>query len=257
MRWPLPYSATLRWLPFFFFLMIRRPPRSTLFPYTTLFRSSLATRDAFLDAGFKAAHVDGETSIQERMATLRAFRQGSIEILTNCNLFTEGFDLPAIDTVILNRTTASKCLFTQMVGRGLRPSLDKEHGIIIDMGNNIYKHGFVEDEQEYDLHKKKKKGDGVYPIKECPKCFSQIPAGCKICPICKHVFPINETELIAAPFEEIVKSPGRKEKLPLHLRKKWAMMTQSELEEVATIRGYKKGWVYMQMKHRKGALQYA
>src|SRR5260370_23843958 len=25
---------------FFFFLMIRRPPRSTLFPYTTLFRSS-------------------------------------------------------------------------------------------------------------------------------------------------------------------------------------------------------------------------
>src|SRR2546421_8195481 len=28
---------------FFFFLMIRRPPRSTLFPYTTLFRSILAT----------------------------------------------------------------------------------------------------------------------------------------------------------------------------------------------------------------------
>src|SRR5256885_10033315 len=27
---------------FFFFLMIRRPPRSTLFPYTTLFRSLLA-----------------------------------------------------------------------------------------------------------------------------------------------------------------------------------------------------------------------
>src|SRR5260221_5000579 len=28
---------------FFFFLMIRRPPRSTLFPYTTLFRSALNT----------------------------------------------------------------------------------------------------------------------------------------------------------------------------------------------------------------------
>src|SRR6185437_17006529 len=28
-----------RYAPFFFFLMIRRPPRSTLFPYTTLFRS--------------------------------------------------------------------------------------------------------------------------------------------------------------------------------------------------------------------------
>src|SRR6266550_7128141 len=30
---------------FFFFLMIRRPPRSTLFPYTTLFRSLLDQRD--------------------------------------------------------------------------------------------------------------------------------------------------------------------------------------------------------------------
>src|SRR5688572_33011559 len=30
----------------FFFLMIRRPPRSTLFPYTTLFRSSLVALDA-------------------------------------------------------------------------------------------------------------------------------------------------------------------------------------------------------------------
>src|SRR2546423_11274410 len=29
---------------FFFFLMIRRPPRSTLFPYTTLFRSGNASR---------------------------------------------------------------------------------------------------------------------------------------------------------------------------------------------------------------------
>src|SRR2546429_9735836 len=33
------YSARLRHVYFFFFLMIRRPPRSTLFPYTTLFRS--------------------------------------------------------------------------------------------------------------------------------------------------------------------------------------------------------------------------
>src|SRR2546423_6112224 len=30
---------------FFFFLMIRRPPRSTLFPYTTLFRSGSAVRE--------------------------------------------------------------------------------------------------------------------------------------------------------------------------------------------------------------------
>src|SRR5688572_33386779 len=37
--------VTVVFLYFFFFLMIRRPPRSTLFPYTTLFRSSLGSRD--------------------------------------------------------------------------------------------------------------------------------------------------------------------------------------------------------------------
>src|SRR2546425_1741806 len=40
---PAPVHALLRFRslasPVFFFLMIRRPPRSTLFPYTTLFRS--------------------------------------------------------------------------------------------------------------------------------------------------------------------------------------------------------------------------
>src|SRR3712207_7951548 len=42
----------------FFFLMIRRPPRSTLFPYTTLFRSELVAAIARLlpDAATLAAH---------------------------------------------------------------------------------------------------------------------------------------------------------------------------------------------------------
>src|SRR2546426_4665788 len=38
--------AAVCYVPFFFFLMIRRPPRSTLFPYTTLFRSASATSSA-------------------------------------------------------------------------------------------------------------------------------------------------------------------------------------------------------------------
>src|SRR2546427_4459842 len=39
-------SVYLRYL-FFFFLMIRRPPRSTLFPYTTLFRSGAPVHQLF------------------------------------------------------------------------------------------------------------------------------------------------------------------------------------------------------------------
>src|SRR6266571_1129023 len=43
----------------FFFLMIRRPPRSTLFPYTTLFRSR---------AAFRAPDRPGRAGIRERCA---------------------------------------------------------------------------------------------------------------------------------------------------------------------------------------------
>src|SRR2546427_5617274 len=42
------YLYTLVRFWFFFFLMIRRPPRSTLFPYTTLFRSPSSLRIAFI-----------------------------------------------------------------------------------------------------------------------------------------------------------------------------------------------------------------
>src|SRR2546428_2143336 len=45
----------------FFFLMIRRPPRSTLFPYTTLFRSSTTSIDIMgLQAAYANLHTDQE-----------------------------------------------------------------------------------------------------------------------------------------------------------------------------------------------------
>src|SRR5256886_15535215 len=43
------YSQCFLYLLFFFFLMIRRPPRSTLFPYTTLFRSNEYLCDGVTD----------------------------------------------------------------------------------------------------------------------------------------------------------------------------------------------------------------
>src|SRR5258707_7529866 len=43
----------------FFFLMIRRPPRSTLFPYTTLFRSYTAAAIASIAHGERVAVFDG------------------------------------------------------------------------------------------------------------------------------------------------------------------------------------------------------
>src|SRR2546422_7103677 len=66
----------------FFFLMIRRPPRSTLFPYTTLFRSML---DETIVATFKRTDVDYHVyfarSIKDRTPSFIGFhvRQRSAE----------------------------------------------------------------------------------------------------------------------------------------------------------------------------------
>src|SRR2546429_2016471 len=51
------YSSGVQRFLLFFFLMIRRPPRSTLFPYTTLFRSINRTMLVCLNGG--ALHVKG------------------------------------------------------------------------------------------------------------------------------------------------------------------------------------------------------
>src|SRR5438034_5700887 len=47
------YSVSIFFCLFFFFLMIRRPPRSTLFPYTTLFRSRLSDVASLIDSGLQ------------------------------------------------------------------------------------------------------------------------------------------------------------------------------------------------------------
>src|SRR2546430_12439239 len=52
---------------FFFFLMIRRPPRSTLFPYTTLFRSLiLLLRDVHAELPSESRAAQILTAFEER-----------------------------------------------------------------------------------------------------------------------------------------------------------------------------------------------
>src|SRR5256886_4330964 len=60
---------------FFFFLMIRRPPRSTLFPYTTLFRSlscPRASTSAGSDGGRSASRWYGCSRSEEHTSELQS-----------------------------------------------------------------------------------------------------------------------------------------------------------------------------------------
>ncbi|AEJ40931.1 type III restriction protein res subunit [Sulfobacillus acidophilus TPY] len=98
---------------------------------------------AFQDHGIVATAVDGGMSLDERRARFRAFHEGHFRILVNAQLATEGYDEPTIETVILARPTKSLALFTQMVGRGTRPSPGKTAMTLIDVADNTRRHKLI------------------------------------------------------------------------------------------------------------------
>lgn len=65
-----------------------------------------------------AAVVTGET--QDRATIIEAFTAGEIPCIVNVMVFTEGTDIPRVETIIIARPTQNDLLYTQMVGRGLR-----------------------------------------------------------------------------------------------------------------------------------------
>src|SRR5881396_2694988 len=95
---------------------------------------------AFDEAGIRAAPVWGELSRDERRNVLAEFSAGKIDVVTNCNLLTEGFDEPRVDCVIMARPTRSKLLYAQMIGRGTRLHPDKRDLMVIDVGDNSKTH---------------------------------------------------------------------------------------------------------------------
>ena len=96
--------------------------------------------DAFRKAGLRAKAVWGAMRPSERADVLRALSAGELDVVTNCNVLTEGFDEPSIDCVLMARPTRSLALYVQMVGRGTRLNAGKEDLLVIDIVDNSRKH---------------------------------------------------------------------------------------------------------------------
>lgn len=77
-----------------------------------------------------AVVVAGET--RNRFGIIQAFTRGEIPCIVNCMVFTEGTDIPRVETVIMARPTQSDSLYCQCVGRGLRLYPGKERLTLID-----------------------------------------------------------------------------------------------------------------------------
>lgn len=78
-----------------------------------------------------AVAVTAETKNREEL--IKKFTNREIPVLVNCMIFTEGTDMPLVETVMIARPTQNSSLYTQMVGRGLRLYPGKEKLVLIDL----------------------------------------------------------------------------------------------------------------------------
>jgi len=93
----------------------------------------------FNQQGVRASSVHSDSNMRRNEA-LSSLEQGKLQVIFSVDLFNEGIDLPAIDTVLMLRPTESKIIFLQQLGRGLRncPGTKKDKLIILDfIGNHV------------------------------------------------------------------------------------------------------------------------
>jgi superfamily II DNA or RNA helicase len=148
----------------------------------------------FREAGYTASHIDGGMNEEERDGVLKAFEEGRVQVLTSCDLVSEGFDLPAVEVAILLRPTKSLGLYLQQCGRAIRPHPDKEKTIILDHAGNTARHGFIDDDREWTLAdgfvQGRGKGDKAETVRTCTGCFAMHKPS-PTCPVCGYVYPVK------------------------------------------------------------------
>lgn len=111
--------------------------------------TSKAVYEAFAKKGYPIKHLDSTFSDRERAEVLEWFRNTPNGILTSVSILTQGFDEPAVESIILNRATRSLTLYHQMIGRGSRVWKNKKRFQIIDLGNNLRRFGYWQTEIDW------------------------------------------------------------------------------------------------------------
>jgi superfamily II DNA or RNA helicase len=148
--------------------------------------------DEFMAQGVMADHVSGHDSDERRKDVLNRYRKGDIQVVTNCEVLTKGFDMPDIEVGGLCRPTRSLSLHIQMLGRFLRRHGDTVK-LILDHSGNIERLGFPDDPlpQRLDMGEEGTNSDTRQPDEpqpwNCPKCHSLVPPRTPQCTVCGHM----------------------------------------------------------------------
>ena len=98
---------------------------------TLIFACSVDHAEAIAEKIPGAVAVTAKTKNRDEL--IKKFTNREIPVLVNCMIFTEGTDMPLVETVMIARPTSNSSLYTQMVGRGLRLYPGKEKLTLIDL----------------------------------------------------------------------------------------------------------------------------
>ena len=101
-------------------------------------------------------------------------------------MLTTGFNVPHVDLIGIVRATESAGLYVQIVGRGTRLAPGKTDCLVLDYGDNVMRHGFID---KVKPKIKSKSDDGEAPCKECPSCQTIQHAAMRNCVTCGYDFP--------------------------------------------------------------------
>lgn len=138
----------------------------------------------FVAAGIAAEHVDGTTPAAERDAILARLRSGETLVVGNCMVLTEGWDLPALETAIVARPTASLNLHLQMIGRIMRACDGKAGAMVLDHAGNHHVHGLVTRRIQYSLDGRVAGESDPLGLRRCRACQLLFSPREDCCPDC-------------------------------------------------------------------------
>jgi DNA repair protein RadD len=155
--------------------------------------------EQFRAQGYRSTSIDGKMDKVMRRSLVQDFRRGAINVLTSCDLISEGFDLPGIVGAILLRPTHSLALYLQQVGRALRVAPGKDAALLLDHVGNSARHGMPDDPRAWSLlgrdESARKTKAGEAACRQCPQCFATSPAAAAKCRECGNVFPVQAREV--------------------------------------------------------------
>jgi DNA repair protein RadD len=220
-------------------------------------RHSIHIRDEFVRAGVRAEHLDGSTPKGERDAILARLRSRETEVVTNCAVLTEGWDMPDVGCCILARPTKQMGLYRQMIGRVLRPADGKPDAIILDHSGAVFRHGLPEDRVEWTLdvdrraenptHQKRQRKEAP-KLSACPSCKAVMSAP----PPCGHCgwqpAPRRGREVDFQDGELGLVVDGKVR--AGQMTREQQLQFYRELRGFAAGRGYKDGWAFRQCEQK-------